>query len=70
MKTNDNSINTTDKIEFTNLYGRRVVFDDSYTFFPQKIKCYLCGNESENVKEFSFCGPKGFAHQDCSNKYK
>lgn len=35
---------------------------------PTKIRCYLCGVESENMNDFSYCGNKGFAHPDCLNR--
>jgi hypothetical protein len=52
--------------EFTNLHGQRVILNERYS--AKNIECYLCGKKSENVSDFSFCGPKGFAHPDCLEK--
>lgn len=55
-------------LEIINLHGKRIVLDECHRIATAKIKCYLCGNESENISDFSFCGTKGFAHPECLPK--
>jgi hypothetical protein len=53
------------EIKFINLLGDEVTVLNSSK--PAKIKCYLCGNDSENIGDFNYCGNRGFAHPDCLN---